>query len=104
MTSSQLHAFRKSINLTQKELAKLVGVTPNTIYNYENGGVIPPAKIKLFEKLFLEYGINNKKGEFEQLKELNVIKIRIFTDAGFMDVDIKNKSLKMILKTLECIN
>lgn len=55
--------FRKKNNLTQKDLAKLLGVSHNTIYNYENNGVIPKSKITILVDLIKNY---------KDLKQINV--------------------------------
>ena len=44
MTSLDIINFRKTNGLSQKELANLLGVSPNTKYNYENGGKIRNSK------------------------------------------------------------
>ena len=43
--------IRNSLNLTQEELAKRIGVSRNTIVNYEKGGVIPDSKSEILSKL-----------------------------------------------------
>ena len=51
MNGEDLKKIRISLNLTQEEFAKLIGVSKNTIYNYENGSKIPASKIIIFEQL-----------------------------------------------------
>ncbi|MDO5972057.1 helix-turn-helix domain-containing protein [Flavivirga aquimarina] len=46
---------REKLNMTQKELAKLLGVTRKTIVNYEGGSNIPKSKEKLFTNLLRNY-------------------------------------------------
>lgn len=43
--------IRKRMRISQEELGKLIGVSRNTIANYENGGVIPDSKVELLSKL-----------------------------------------------------
>jgi len=43
--------IRKDLKLSQEEFAKLIGVTRQTIVNYENGGVIPESKIDFISQL-----------------------------------------------------
>lgn len=47
MTGSDIVSYRKKYNLTQQEFADLVGVSKNTISNYEGGGVIPKSKLPI---------------------------------------------------------
>lgn len=51
MTPSEIRILREKLNLTQEELAERIGVSLRTIQNYEAGGIIPKAKVSLFEKL-----------------------------------------------------
>ena len=51
MNALEIVNLRKKFNITQVELAKLVGVSVRTIANYESGGVIPPATDKKLELL-----------------------------------------------------
>lgn len=55
MKAEDLKKIRQNLNLTQEELAKLIGVSKNTIYNYENGHKIPASKILIFEQLKSQY-------------------------------------------------
>lgn len=45
---------RRKLKLTQKQLGKLIGVSKNTIYNYERGESIPKNKVPLLKKVFSE--------------------------------------------------
>jgi len=56
--SSDIVSYRKRNNITQEELAELVGVSKNTIYNYENGGKIPKAKIPILNNIIFESNTN----------------------------------------------
>ena len=47
MTANDVKELRELLGLTQDELANKIGVTRNTIINYEKGGVIPASKEKL---------------------------------------------------------
>ncbi|WP_347216646.1 helix-turn-helix domain-containing protein [Chryseobacterium sp.] len=51
MTGSEIVAYRKEYNLTQQQFADLVGVSKNTISNYEGGGVIPKSKIPILQNV-----------------------------------------------------
>lgn len=72
---------RRSLNMTQNELAKAVGVTFQLISNYEHGVVIdiPTTKIKLLasalqcDPLWLSDGVTPKDGL--TVAQLRVIKI-----------------------------
>lgn len=51
MTGYEIVAYRKEHNLTQQQFADMVGVSKNTISNYEGGGVIPKSKIPILQKV-----------------------------------------------------
>lgn len=44
MDGEDVRGLRKLLDLTQKELADKIGVSINTIQNYEKGGVIPASR------------------------------------------------------------
>lgn len=51
MNNLDVKSIREKLNLTQEELAQKIGVSRNTIINYEKGGVIPESKRKLLNSL-----------------------------------------------------
>ena len=51
MTVEELKNKREALGLSQKELAALLGVGKNTIYNYESGTKIPDSRIPILEKV-----------------------------------------------------
>jgi len=51
MTGGELKNKREALGLSQKELAGLLGVGKNTIYNYESGTKIPDSRIPILEKV-----------------------------------------------------
>lgn len=54
MNGLNIKEFREKLGLTQLELAEMIGVSRNTIINYEKGGVIPEAKRKILHKVLGE--------------------------------------------------
>jgi len=48
----QIKEKRKEYNLTQDEFGKLVGVSRQTIVNWENGSTIPESKLDFMRTLF----------------------------------------------------
>lgn len=82
MDGATLKKLRESKNLTQIELAELVGTSKQTIWNYENSGTIPKTKIAILKK-FLETD--------------NDIEIEIKTDLQIVEYLYENKErfLKM---------
>jgi DNA-binding XRE family transcriptional regulator len=91
MNHLDIIGFRKKHNLTQKDLALKIGVSPNTIYNYENNGVIPKAKITLFEKLFKEYDSENHNiNILSEPSEVNVYGFES-VNASIMEVPLVNQ-------------
>lgn len=67
MTGKEIKEKRISLGLSQKELATLIGVGKNTIYNYESGGKIPDSKIPI-----LELALNPNIGK-EENKENSIV-------------------------------
>jgi len=59
MNSLHVKENREKLGLTQEKLGELIGVSKNTVYNYENGGVIPKAKIPILEFVFKKNKINS---------------------------------------------
>lgn len=51
MNAKEIKEIRNNLNLSQEEFAKLIGVSKNTIYNYENGSKIPDSKITILQNL-----------------------------------------------------
>lgn len=51
MDGSEIRRKREELELTQSELASLVGVSLRTIQNYEKGGVIPASKSEILHKV-----------------------------------------------------
>jgi len=64
MNGIEIKKRRRSLSLTQTDLAKLLGVTLGTIFNYENGSKIPDSKIILLQKI-----LNSKEQASESAKE-----------------------------------
>lgn len=69
MNGIELREKRKEFGLTRVALAKLLGVSKTTIYNYENGGKIPDAKIPLLNDVF-------NRAKIGQLSILNEIPVQ----------------------------
>lgn len=51
MNAIQILELRKSLNLNQEEFGKLIGVSKNTVYNWENGSKIPESKITILKNV-----------------------------------------------------
>lgn len=51
MTKEEIIAIRKSLNLSQTELAKKLDVSVNSVIRYEKGASFPRSKIILINKL-----------------------------------------------------
>lgn len=67
MNGEDVKKLREVLGLTQDELAQKIGVSRNTIINYERGGVIPESRQQLFASLF----------EISALEGVDVERIRI---------------------------
>ena len=59
MNSLEFKKMRTEVGMTQGELSKILGVSKNTIWNYENGGKIPGSKISLILTVLNMYSTNN---------------------------------------------
>ena len=53
MSELDVRELRKSIGLTQRELADRIGITPRAVQKWEAGGVIPESKKRLLLSLIL---------------------------------------------------
>ena len=51
MNELDVRELRKSIGLTQRELADRIGITPRAVQKWEAGGVIPESKKRLLLSL-----------------------------------------------------
>lgn len=60
MSDLDIKKIRKNLFLTQEEFAKLLGVTRNTVLNYERGKPIPESKSTILSKLLIKSTDNDK--------------------------------------------
>ncbi|MFC6859187.1 XRE family transcriptional regulator [Zunongwangia atlantica] len=75
MTGEELKDLRIRANLTQEQLAELVGMHKNTIYSYENRDVLPKKKSDLIAKELLS--LITKKGlEANHINVNNPIEVK----------------------------
>ena len=89
MDSVELREKRKSLGLTQKEFASLIGVSGNTIINWEGGKKIPASKYTILRSVFDKHTKNTTKSEKSDTEKL--------TGYYYPDVAVKSgleKSLK----------
>lgn len=61
----EIRARRKELKLTQEELAKQIGVSRNTIKNYENGGVIPESKRTILSNILFDKANQDSQTAFK---------------------------------------
>lgn len=54
MDALEIKNIRKSLGLTQADFAKKIGVSRDTVINYERGDKIPDSKIEMLNNLLLE--------------------------------------------------
>lgn len=59
ITGKDIKALRGKLNINQRELAEKLGVSVNTIQNYESGKKIPDSKMKLLSGIIQEYKIRD---------------------------------------------
>ncbi|MGG6230943.1 helix-turn-helix domain-containing protein [Tenacibaculum sp. SDUM215027] len=112
MNGSDLKVLRKKLGLSQEELGELVGLSKNTIYNYENSGVVPKSKIPIFKKIFKENNVdsNSELRSISEKEALDVIEKILLHEKELMKyenfylwvkslrTDERNKTLKEVLK------
>ena len=55
MNEIKIKELRAKIGVSQEEFAKMIGVHPRTVQNWEGGGVIPAAKHELLRKYESEH-------------------------------------------------
>lgn len=61
MTGEDIKAHRERLGLNQEEYAELLGLSKNTIWNYENGGKIPKSKIGILEREMAKIATETKE-------------------------------------------
>lgn len=81
MTNIDVRLIRQRLKISQEELGKIIGVSRNTIANYEKGGVIPESKHDLLLKLMNgesisgnEFNSDYKELYFRALEEIKTRK------------------------------
>lgn len=80
MTATELKNTRKTLGLTQENLAERMGVTVRTIKNYEKGELIPESKVILLKNIF---EAETKKKNISSGK---ILEAPIFKDLPFVSV------------------
>ena len=68
--------FRKKYNLTQQELAEILGISFRTVQNYESGRAIPKNKHALLNEVFTKYNaktvLNDNEIDYSISKKSNI--------------------------------
>lgn len=97
MDSKEIRSKRKGLGLTQKEFATLVGVSGNTIINWERGENIPASKYPI-----LDLVLNNARNDKNQsLPSVNYFKdakekyIKESKGVPYYDVDFTSSFLEV---------
>lgn len=88
MNALEIKKIRKELKLTQAEFAEKIGVSRDTVINYEKGGAIPTSKIKMLNNLlFVEknekLGVGNSVNYFKTIEAVSKdidSEIEIFTN------------------------
>jgi transcriptional regulator with XRE-family HTH domain len=74
MLPNDIILLRRKLKLSQEEFGKLIGVSKNTVYNYEDGKKIPDSKRDILRKLLEDtYSDKNKNADLniETVKNTN---------------------------------
>lgn len=72
MEANEIKKARKKLGLSQGELAKKIGVSKNTVYNYENGKKIPESKITILRSILMSDNKEPTSVEAFKLMRLNL--------------------------------
>lgn len=97
MNKLEILEIRNKLGLNQEDFGKLIGVSKNTVYNYENGSKIPESKIPILRQ-FLISSKNETHGPSEVLNEpiekynKGVPYYDVEFTAGFLEVE-NNQSI-----------
>jgi DNA-binding transcriptional regulator YiaG len=70
ITARELHLFRSTLNLSEKQFAKQLGISVANIKKWENNGKIPKEQ-KFLIKAFMRQVYNLSPIDFSQLKTFN---------------------------------
>ena len=100
MNAKILKQKRKQLGLTQDSLAEMLGVTRNTIINYENGGVIPEAKIVLLENVLYKNKVQYLTNEKNEKTEFTGYYLPEVSASAGLETSINNDELKKIPVTI----
>ena len=88
MNGLEIKKNRKKLGLTQLELAKLIGVSKNTVLNYEKGSVIPESKIAILGKILndsdAKSNINSSNATQIHPEFIYVPLVSEFAQAGYL--------------------
>ena len=88
MNSDDIIEIRKRLGLNQDDFGKLVGVSKNTIYNWEKGTKIPESKIPILESLKTKKITNTENAIPVNFSEMNVMMVPLvnkFAYAGYLN-------------------
>lgn len=107
ITAKEIIKYRTDNDLTQQQLGDLIGVSRNTVYNYEKGYVIPDSKLKILEGILRSDNPNIGKERFTTNKFLDVFVDELFDSEKFRtkfkalqkevtDQDVKDLALELL--------
>ena len=111
MTGEDILNERKKRGMSQEEFGELLGVSRKTIMNYELGGNIPYTKVKVFQKILYNLGVNKKdlyleKGKIKissnEIIEWVILNEKWLTEhSEFFKLWIENKANRLIINKFE---
>ena len=82
MNAKEFKELRKTLKLTQQEIAVELGIDRRTVINYEKGETIPESKVKLIHLLFNKSEVNYNK-QIKPNKEVDTVdSIELNEDSG----------------------
>jgi transcriptional regulator with XRE-family HTH domain len=100
-SSEDIKRIRRVLNLKQRELAEILGVSVGTIQNYEKGGVIPESKYSILSNLMKHDPIVEKIQGVIKVAGNNNISNTGTTGNVSIDADQELEYLRKKVKELE---
>lgn len=102
MNGLEIKQYRTKKGLTQEALGKLIGVSKNTILNYEKGKVIPESKNELLESILIFNNHNitakNHNTEYQNLTgyDKKIIEIEEQIKHHYEIIKLLNEKIEII--------
>lgn len=104
MSELDIKDLRQKLGVTQKELAKMVGVSENTVQNWEYGRKIPSTKHQILRSLLLEPQ-QYSGGDIEEVEPTTLVALLpVSAQGGTLNdfvVSVKDSSCEKIISPIK---